>query len=59
MLLDKLEEANRATQRRRLLLAAGFFGVVVFLGLFLLAVFVLQTDNDAATPDESVLRADN
>ena len=56
MLLDKLDEANRATQRRRLLFAAGF---VAFLGLFFLAVFVLRPGNDSLTPADSVLRVDN
>jgi len=57
MLLYKLEEANRATQRRRLLLVAGFFGVIAFLGLFLLVVFVLQPGGGASAPD-SALRMD-
>ena len=41
MLLEKLEQESRASRRRRLIVAGGFAGAAVLLGLFLVAVVVV------------------
>jgi hypothetical protein len=45
MLLEKLEQESRASGRRSLLLALGFFGVAGFVVAFLLAVFVFGSSS--------------
>lgn len=59
MLLDKLEEENRATRRRRLQLAGVFVGGALFLGLFLVAAMVVSPGNDEPASDPEIVRADN
>lgn len=59
MLLDKLEEENRATRRRRLLLLGIFLGGGFVLGLFLLAVVAVWPGVEQAGPDADIVRAAN
>ncbi|MDE0780691.1 MAG: hypothetical protein OSB67_08050 [Alphaproteobacteria bacterium] len=58
MLLDKLEEENRATQRRRLVFVAGFAGVALFLGLLFVAVVFVWPSINARSMTSDVMRGD-
>jgi hypothetical protein len=58
MLLDKLEQENRATRRRRLLFGAGFAGAAALLGLFVIATVVLWPEPEAGSQQAGQIRAD-
>ena len=58
MLLEKLEQESRASGRRNLLLALGFFGVTGFVVAFLLAVFVFWPTPEASTIQAEPVRED-
>lgn len=58
MLLDKLEQENRATRRRRRRFAAVFAGVAALLGLFIVASIALWPEPDSVAPQPEAIRQD-
>ena len=58
MLIEKLEQESRASNRRRLIFAGGLLGGAFLLGVFLVVVVVVWPAADTSTREAQIVRAD-